>query len=75
MPSGLYKIMDGSKEKMGPRRMKAAIEAMSSKKVGQLQSVQGFIICLPPHIIHKMQPMDNASMVPPKTLYCQKIEK
>ena len=33
------------------------------------------IICLPPHSSHKMQPLDKAFMGPPKTFYCQEIEK
>jgi hypothetical protein len=67
--------MDGSKEKMGPRRMKAAIEAMSSKEMGSYKASRVFIIFLPPHSSHKMQPLDKAFMGPPKTFYCQEIEK
>jgi hypothetical protein len=31
--SGLYNITDGSNEKMGPQRMKTAIEAIMSKEM------------------------------------------
>jgi hypothetical protein len=34
-----------------------------------------FVICLPPHSSHKMQPLDKAFMGPPKTFCCQEIEK
>jgi len=33
------------------------------------------IICHPPHISHKMQPLDKAFMGPLKTFYCQETEK
>jgi len=34
-----------------------------------------YIICLPPHSSHKMQPLDKAFMGRPKTFCCQEIEK
>jgi len=34
-----------------------------------------YIICLPPHSSHKMQPLDKAFMGPPKTFCCQETEK
>jgi hypothetical protein len=46
--------MDCSKERMGPLRMKAAIEAMSSKEMGSYKASRVFIICVPPHSNHKM---------------------
>jgi hypothetical protein len=55
--------------------MKAAIEAMSSKKMGSYKASSVFIICLPTHSSHKMQPLDKAFMGPLKTFYCQEIEK
>jgi hypothetical protein len=67
--------MDGSKEKMRPRRLKAAIEAMSSKEMGSYKATRVFKICLPPHNSHKMQPLVKGFMRPPKTFYCQEIEK
>jgi hypothetical protein len=61
---------------MGPGRMKAAMEAMSSKEMGIYKASRVFIICFPPHSSHhKMQHVDKAFMWPPKTFYCQKIEK
>jgi hypothetical protein len=47
--------MNGSKEKMGPRRMKAVIDATSSKEMGSYKASRVFIIFLPPHSSHKMQ--------------------
>jgi len=34
-----------------------------------------YIICLPPHSSHKMQPLDKAFIGPLKTFCCQEIEK
>jgi len=34
-----------------------------------------YIICLPPHSSHKMQPLDKVFMGPLKTFSCQEIEK
>jgi hypothetical protein len=55
--------------------MKAAIEVMSSKEMGSFKASRVFIICLSPHSSHQLQPLDKAFMVPPKTFYCQEIEK
>jgi hypothetical protein len=55
--------------------MKVAIEAMSSKEMGSYKAFRVFIICPPPHNSHTMQPLDKAFMGPPKTFYCQEIEK
>jgi hypothetical protein len=71
----LYNITDGSKGKMGLRRIKAAIEAMSSKQMGSYKASRVFMNYLPPHSSHKLQPFDKAFMGPPKTFYCQGIEK
>jgi hypothetical protein len=55
--------------------MEAAIEVMSSTEMGSYTASRVFILCLPPHNGHKMQPLDKAFMGPPKTFYCQQIEK
>jgi hypothetical protein len=55
--------------------MKAAIEAMSSKKLGSYKTSRVFIICLPPNSSHKIQPLNKAFMGPPKTFCRQEIEK
>jgi hypothetical protein len=60
-------MTDVSKKKMGPRRIKAAIKAMSSKEMGSCKASRVYIICLPPHSSHKMQPVDEAFMGPSKT--------
>jgi hypothetical protein len=39
--------MDGSKEEMGLRRMKAAIEVMSRKELGRYKASRVSVICLP----------------------------
>jgi hypothetical protein len=63
------------KEKMGLRRMKAAIEATSSKEMGSYKASRVFIICLPTHSSHNREPLGKAFMGPPKTFYCQEIKK
>jgi hypothetical protein len=55
--------------------MEAAIEAMGSKEMGNYKVFRVFRICLPLQSSHKMQPLDKAFMGPPKTFYCQEIEK
>jgi hypothetical protein len=55
--------------------MKAAIEAMNRKEMGSYIVARVFVICLPLHSSHRMQPLDKAFMGHPKTLYCQEIEK
>jgi hypothetical protein len=55
--------------------MKAAIEAMSNKAVSSYQASRVFIVCLQPHSSCKIQPVGKAFMGPPKTFYCQEIEK
>jgi len=42
IPSELYKITDGSKEKMGPLRMKAAIEGMMNEEMGSYKVSRAF---------------------------------
>jgi hypothetical protein len=54
--------------------MKAAIEAMSSKEIGSYKASRVFLICLPHHSSHKIQPLHKAFMGPLKTFYCQEIE-
>jgi hypothetical protein len=75
IPSGLFNVTDGLKEEIGPQRMKTAIEATSSKKMGNYKASRVFIICLSPHSSHKIQLLNKAFMRPPKTIYCQKFEK
>jgi hypothetical protein len=48
--------MDGPKKKMGPRKMKAAIQAKSSKEMDSYRVSRGLIIYLPPHSSQRMQP-------------------
>jgi hypothetical protein len=72
--SGLYNITGGSKGKMRPRRMKAAIEAMRSKEVGSYKASRVYIICLPHHSSHIMQPLGKAFMGPLKTFCGQETE-
>jgi hypothetical protein len=55
-------------KKMGPRRMKATIEAMSSKEMGSYKAFRVFIICVPPHSSHKIQPLDKAFKGPPENI-------
>jgi hypothetical protein len=54
--------------------MKATIEAMSSKEMGNYKVSRVFIICLPPHSGHKMQPLDKAHMVPQKHSVAKKFK-
>jgi len=46
--------------------MKAAIEAMRNKEMGSYKAPRVFIICLPLHSSHKMQPLDKAVIRPPE---------
>jgi len=55
--------------------MKAAVEAMRNKEMGSYKAPRFFIICLPPHSSHKMQPLDKAFIGPSKTFYCEDIGK
>jgi hypothetical protein len=68
-PSGLYNNTDGSKEKIGPPKDEG------SKEMGSYKVSRVFIICLPPHSSHKIQPFDKAFMGTPKTFCCKEIEK
>jgi hypothetical protein len=54
--------------------MKTAIEAMSSKEMGSYKASRVYIICLPHHSSHIMQPFDKALMGPLKTFIGQEIE-
>jgi hypothetical protein len=67
-------MTDSSKKKMAPRRMKAAIEAMSSKETGSYKASRVFIICLPLHRNHKMQPLDKAFMGARKYSIAKKLK-
>jgi hypothetical protein len=53
--------------------MKTTVEAMSSKEMGCYKASRVFLISLPPHSSHKLQPLDKAFMAPPKA-YCRKIK-
>jgi hypothetical protein len=55
--------------------MKAAIEAVSNKEMGSYKEFRVFIIFLPPHSSHTIQPLGKAFMGPQKTFYCQEIKK
>jgi hypothetical protein len=59
---------------MEPRRMKAAIEAVSNKEMGSYMAPRVFIICLPPHSSHKMHKMDKAFMRPRKHSIAKKLK-
>ena len=55
--------------------MKAAIETVRNKEMGRYKVSGIFIIFLPPHSNHKIQPLDKSFSPPSKTFYCQDIEK
>jgi hypothetical protein len=59
---------------MGPQRLKAAVEAMSSKEMGSYRGSRVFIICLPPHSSHKIQPLDKAFMGPRKHFIAKNLK-
>jgi hypothetical protein len=59
---------------MGPRKMKAAIEATSRKEMGSYKESRVFIICLPPHSSHKMHPLDKGFMGPRKYSNAKKLK-
>jgi hypothetical protein len=54
--------------------MEAAIEAMSSTEMGSYTASRVFILCLPPHNGHKMQPLDKAFMGPRKHSIANKLK-
>jgi hypothetical protein len=66
--------MDGSMDKMGPRRMNAAIEAMSSKEMDSYKASRVFIVCLPPHSSHKKNPWIKLSWGPRKHSIAKKLK-
>jgi hypothetical protein len=55
--------------------MKAAIEVMSSKEMSSYKAFRVFIVCLPPHTSHKIQPLDKAFIGPKKTFCCQEVKR